>query len=195
MMSDLIETEAQILRRALERLERAAAEVSRYGAQTGPQWSKLSGALISARVAMMTSGRAPAGEVGEGRIENCNIEFGVGVERTDGGRGRIFVRENLLARDYDGPALREFMQRIVQAWSSQLGLSDSKTKTLSIPLLDPPYAEEHPLLAPIIAKRARAAGNFTPEFSGQRGADFDRGLLCAFEAVNGELQRLTAEAK
>lgn len=65
---------------------------------------------------------------------------------------------------------------------------------LRLPLLNPPYAEEHPILAPIIEKRARAAGNFAPEFSGQRGQDFDRGLLCAFEAVNGKLQELSAAA-
>lgn len=70
---------------------------------------------------------------------------------------------------------------------------DDLVERLSIPALNPIYAEKHPLLAPIIAKRARAAGNFTPEFSGQRGADFDRGLLSAFEAVNATLQRMTAE--
>ncbi|BBD98078.1 hypothetical protein SAMIE_1015790 [Sphingobium amiense] len=64
-------------------------------------------------------------------------------------------------------------------------------RSLTVPVLNPIYAEDHPLLAPIIEKRARAAGNFSPEFSGQRGEDFDRGLLCAFEAVNGELQRMT----
>lgn len=67
------------------------------------------------------------------------------------------------------------------------------TGHITIPALNPPYAEEHPVLAPIIAKRAHAAANFTPEFSGQRGQDFDRGLLCAFEAVNGALQRMTKE--
>ena len=65
---------------------------------------------------------------------------------------------------------------------------------MRIPLLDPPRAEEHPLLAPIIAKRAEAAGAFTPEFSGLRGQDFDRGLLCAFEAVNATLQRMSQAA-
>lgn len=39
-------------RKALEALERAATEVSRLGATTGPQWSKLTGALISARSAL-----------------------------------------------------------------------------------------------------------------------------------------------
>ncbi|MEQ6332974.1 hypothetical protein [Sphingobium sp. MK2] len=67
------------------------------------------------------------------------------------------------------------------------------TDHIIIPALNPPYAEEHPVLAPIIAKRAHVAANFTPEFSGQRGQDFDRGLLCAFEAVNGALQKLTME--
>ena len=63
-----------------------------------------------------------------------------------------------------------------------------------IPKLDPVHAERHPVLAPIIEKRALAAANFSPEFSGQRGQDFDRGLLCAFEAVNGQLQRMTQES-
>lgn len=40
------------LRAALKALERASAEVSRRGAQTGPQWPKLSFALISARAAL-----------------------------------------------------------------------------------------------------------------------------------------------
>lgn len=52
---DLLQQQMQeiaTLRTALRNLERAATEVARYGAQTGPQWTKLSGALISARLAM-----------------------------------------------------------------------------------------------------------------------------------------------
>lgn len=37
---------------ALERLERAATEVARYGAQTGPQWPVLTVALLYARSAI-----------------------------------------------------------------------------------------------------------------------------------------------
>lgn len=40
------------LREALVNLEKAASEVSRYGAQTGPQWSRLSIALLKARSAL-----------------------------------------------------------------------------------------------------------------------------------------------
>jgi len=40
------------LRSALEVLERAATTVHRKGAVTGPQWSQLSGALITARAAL-----------------------------------------------------------------------------------------------------------------------------------------------
>jgi len=40
------------LRSALEALERAATTVHRKGAVTGPQWSQLSGALITARAAL-----------------------------------------------------------------------------------------------------------------------------------------------
>jgi len=71
---------------------------------------------------------------------------------------------------------------------------DGEEEALTVPHINPIYAELHPLLKPIIDKRARAAGNFAPEFSGQRGQDFDRGLLCAFEAVSGELQKMTNAA-
>lgn len=47
-------------------------------------------------------------------------------------------------------------------------------------LTDP---ESDPILKAILAVRLKAAGTFTPEFSGQRGEDFDRGLLAAFEAA------------
>jgi hypothetical protein len=60
---------------------------------------------------------------------------------------------------------------------------------LRFPVLRPPYSEDHPLLAPILDKRRQAAGDFTPEFSGQRFADFDRGLMCAYEVINGVLQQ------
>lgn len=72
--------------------------------------------------------------------------------------------------------------------------ADRAGETLTIPKLHPVYAEEHPLLSPILDKRRQAAGTFTPEFSGQRGSDFDRGLLCAFEAVNAALQKMQAAA-
>ena len=78
---------------------------------------------------------------------------------------------------------------------STLPAAASVEAGLAIPKMDPVYAERHPLLAPIIEKRAQAAGNFAPEFSGQRGQDFDRGLMCAFEAVNATLQRMTQAAK
>lgn len=54
---------AATLRRALGRLEQAATEVSRLGAVTGPQWPKLTDALLRARVALLTT---PANE-GEAR--------------------------------------------------------------------------------------------------------------------------------
>lgn len=40
------------MKEALFQLERAASEVARYGAQTGPQWTWLSSALIQARAAL-----------------------------------------------------------------------------------------------------------------------------------------------
>lgn len=43
--------------------------------------------------------------------------------------------------------------------------------------------EYHPLGEAILKVRRRAAGDFSPEFSGNRGADFDRGLLAAYDAV------------
>ena len=39
-------------REALATIERASSEVSRLGAQTGPQWPKLTSALISSRAAL-----------------------------------------------------------------------------------------------------------------------------------------------
>jgi hypothetical protein len=58
-MVDTVTTEepepAATLRRALQRLETAATEVKRLGAVTGPQWSRLSDAIIRARVALATT--------------------------------------------------------------------------------------------------------------------------------------------
>ena len=46
----------EVLVRVLGDLERAASAVHRKGAVTGPQWSRLSGSLISARAALNTDG-------------------------------------------------------------------------------------------------------------------------------------------
>lgn len=50
-----LEAEVAKLREALSDLEKAGTIVSRYGAQTGPHWPKLSGALIKARAALSAS--------------------------------------------------------------------------------------------------------------------------------------------
>ncbi len=47
--------------------------------------------------------------------------------------------------------------------------------------------ESHPILKAMIDVRHRTAGTFTPEHSGQRGEDFDRGLLAAFNAARDAL--------
>lgn len=41
-----------------------------------------------------------------------------------------------------------------------------------------------PILQAIMAVRQRAASKFTPEFSGQRGEDYDRAVLDCYEAVS-----------
>lgn len=40
----------------LSELERAATEVNRLGARTGPQWSRLGAALLHARVHLINAG-------------------------------------------------------------------------------------------------------------------------------------------
>lgn len=53
---DLVET----LQSALEKLVREAGEVSRLGAVTGSQWTRLAGALISARAALAAANQEDA---------------------------------------------------------------------------------------------------------------------------------------
>jgi hypothetical protein len=48
--------------------------------------------------------------------------------------------------------------------------------------------EDHPVLAAILAKRHIAASSFTPEFSGQRFEDYDRGLIDAYRAAEEALK-------
>lgn len=56
----------EVLREALDRLERAASAVHRKGAATGPQWSRLSGELIRARQALTAwNRRAPTARSAE----------------------------------------------------------------------------------------------------------------------------------
>lgn len=43
--------------------------------------------------------------------------------------------------------------------------------------------EGHPALQAILNVRHKAAGNFSPEFSGNRGQDYDRGVMDAYQAV------------
>lgn len=54
--AEAAEAEAAALKKALEKLEREASEVSRLGAQPGRQWTLLAGALINARSALTTKG-------------------------------------------------------------------------------------------------------------------------------------------
>ena len=48
----LAEARADRLDAALQALEKASSEVSRRGAETGPQWSKLTIAILKARAAL-----------------------------------------------------------------------------------------------------------------------------------------------
>lgn len=48
--------------------------------------------------------------------------------------------------------------------------------------------ENHPVLEAILDKRKIAAATFTPEFSGQRFEDYDRGLLAAYHAAETALK-------
>ena len=64
--AEAAEAERDRLRTALADLEKAATEVARYGAQTGPQWSRLTIASLTARADLRRSfparrrNRAPA---------------------------------------------------------------------------------------------------------------------------------------
>ncbi len=49
-------------------------------------------------------------------LGNFNIGLGIGIEETEDGRGHIFICEDVISPNYDGPALREFMERIAVAW-------------------------------------------------------------------------------
>ena len=51
---------SETLQAALERLVREAGEVSRLGAVTGSQWTRLAGALISARAALAAANQEDA---------------------------------------------------------------------------------------------------------------------------------------
>lgn len=48
--------------------------------------------------------------------------------------------------------------------------------------------EDHPVLRAILDKRHQAACSFTPEFSGQRFEDYDRGLIAAYKAAEEALK-------
>jgi len=74
------------LREALEVLEKAATQVSRYGAQTGPQWPALTTALIKARAALSQPSTPP-------KVEDGNVPSKCGrdglfdrglIDRADG---------------------------------------------------------------------------------------------------------------
>jgi len=52
--AETAEAKVEKLRGALEKLEKASSEVSRRGAETGPQWSKLTIAILQARAALTT---------------------------------------------------------------------------------------------------------------------------------------------
>ena len=53
--AEAAEAERDRLRTALADLEKAATEVARYGAQTGPQWSRLTIASLTARAELRRS--------------------------------------------------------------------------------------------------------------------------------------------
>jgi len=63
-----------------------------------------------------------------------------------------------------------------------------------VPALDP-YArdEDHPLFAPLIAVRARAAANFTPAFEGAKGEAYDRAVLDCLSALKGAFEVLSEQ--
>lgn len=57
---DRLREENERLRKALVGLTNAAAEVSKHGAQTGPQWVKLTVAVVGAKSALRSLSRATA---------------------------------------------------------------------------------------------------------------------------------------
>lgn len=52
LRADLAAERERKLVEALKHLDRAATEVIRYGAQTGPQWTRITAASIKARAAL-----------------------------------------------------------------------------------------------------------------------------------------------
>jgi hypothetical protein len=55
---------------------------------------------------------------------------------------------------------------------------------------EPRIDHNHPILAAILTVRRKAATSFTPEHMGQRGEDFDAGLLAAYQSVEAALSIL-----
>lgn len=53
-------------------------------------------------------------------IKNCYFAMGVCVRERSDGRAEIYVGEQLITPSYDGPALREFMEKTAKAWLGQL---------------------------------------------------------------------------
>ena len=79
--------------------------------------------IAPARTAWNTRTPARGGdELREAYIRNVHIGFGIGGEPTGNAETpyRLFVREDIVSPDYDGPALREFMERIGVAWLRQV---------------------------------------------------------------------------
>lgn len=56
----------------------------------------------------------------ESLIFNCCFGFGVGVGETDDGRAKLEVMKDIITPDYNGPAIRSFMEEIAVAWLQQV---------------------------------------------------------------------------
>jgi hypothetical protein len=57
---------------------------------------------------------------GHGIVVNCNLGFGIRVEETEDGRANIYVAQNIITPDYDGPAIRAFMEQTAVEWLRQV---------------------------------------------------------------------------
>lgn len=53
-------------------------------------------------------------------VRDCDIGFGIGVEKLPNGRGYLFVPKQVIAPGFDGPALRAFMEETAVAWLEQV---------------------------------------------------------------------------
>lgn len=64
---------------------------------------------------------------------------------------------------------------------------------ISTPIAPAGESNDHPVMRAILDVRHKAAASFTPEFSGLRGGDYDRGVIDCYKAVQAALTGIHGE--